>query len=79
METKPLKHEHHLELENLSLKLQLIRRNAQEMEQKLTQAAEKIYQVEGLDTKEWSIDLDRGVFVKNTPVAGPVGPQLVAG
>ena len=64
MNTKPIPREKHLGLENMSLKLHIMRRNVQDFEVRLKAMAKDIFDSEGLDPKQWEIDLDRGVFVE---------------
>ena len=66
METKPLPKEKHLELENMSLRLHIARRNVQDMEAKFRSVAEGALTAEQLSPDEWGIDLDRGLFVHKT-------------
>jgi len=71
METKPLPKETFLELENLSLKLHIAKRNVQDAQNavqntsdSLVAAASKALQLAGLFADEWAVDLDKGVFVQ---------------
>lgn len=63
-ETKPLSRELHLELENMSLKLHILKRNLVDQEKRFQDAVEGAFEKEGTSKDEWSIDLDRGMFVK---------------
>ena len=53
-----------MELENISLKLYIMRRNVQELELKFKDFGEKLLQSENLPVEEWAIDLDRRMFVQ---------------
>jgi hypothetical protein len=64
METKQLSREVHLELENMSLKLHIAKKNVQDMEARFVAAAEKALADQGLTKEEWAVDIDRGLLVK---------------
>lgn len=69
METKPLKPEVHLALENMSLKLHIAKRNCQDLETRFMSAAEQVLKSAGLSKEEWALDLDRGLFVQKEKTA----------
>lgn len=60
----PLKRELHLELENMSLKLHILKRNAAEAENKFRAAVEQVFIAEEKKQEDWLLDLDRGLFVR---------------
>lgn len=62
--TKPISKEKFLELENLNLKLHIMKRNTQDWEKKVQVSAQALFDSEGLDPNDWVIDLDHGVFVQ---------------
>jgi hypothetical protein len=71
MNTKPIPREKFLELENASLKLYIMKKNAQEivknaqeLEAKFVAQGESLLESEGLTKDKWGIDLDRGLFVE---------------
>jgi hypothetical protein len=61
-ETKPIDRTTFLELENMSLKLRIMRHNLERSETTFQEAAMKALDDAGLNTAEWGIDLDKGVF-----------------
>lgn len=65
-ETKPIDKMTLLELENMSLRLHIVKRNCLEMEAKFLEAAEKTLVNAGLTKEEWAVDLDRGLLVKKS-------------
>jgi len=67
METKPLDKMVALELENLSLKLNIMKRNEQDLQQQFQAAANKALSDAGLSFEEWAIDLDKAMFVPRRP------------
>lgn len=76
MDTKPLDKIAHLELENASLKLQLLQRNAQDAQRNFQDAktafqnlAAKTLKAAQLSPEEWGINLDDGTFVKRALTA----------
>lgn len=59
----PMPKEAHLTLENMSLKLHIMRTNLKIAEAEFQSIAREIFKSQGKDEKEWSIDLDKGEFV----------------
>jgi len=71
METKPLDRIAFLELENISLKIQLKQQNIEALkrqqeahEQTLNSTVEQLFAKEGLSPSEWVIDLSKAALVK---------------
>jgi hypothetical protein len=65
METKPLpSREVHLEIENLSLKLHIMKGNLATLQTKFQGFVDAVFLQAGLSKDDWALDLDRGVFVE---------------
>ena len=67
MDTKPIDRIKFLELENLSLKLQIRKKNYDEALTFFQTQAIKTLTDAGLSPDEWGLDLDHGTFVKKDP------------
>jgi hypothetical protein len=63
-ETHPMNRQDVLELENVNLKLMILRRNMKDLEDKFKSMALSVYEAEQLNSEEWMLDLDKGQFIK---------------
>ncbi len=64
IQTLTISREQRLELENLSLKAHIARLNWMQLDQALKAAAQTLFDAAGLSSEEYSLDVDKGAFVK---------------